>query len=58
MYSWDEGDTWEEYVFSEQSHEIFNIQNDFETLTTNFFVYGVDSGNKAFILGMDFGSLH
>ena len=38
--------------------EIFNIQNDPNTLSLNFNVYGTNEKGKGFIMGVDFSGLH
>ena len=68
-FSWDEGQTWEELVISEQSLYVQNIIIEPNSISQQFIIYGTyasenadgeESNNKetAFLTYADFSSLH
>jgi len=61
IYSWNEGLTWETYLFSESKVEVTNILNDPRTISQNFLLYGgkYDSNStKSVVVALNFEGLH
>jgi len=50
LFSLDDGATFQNYIFSETSYEIFNI---LEVFNTKFILYGRDEFNRGIAIGLD-----